>query len=81
METTIKTPLPQVPQDIHRHYGQLNEGSALERVKAVDDLCVVARTYQRMLAKHARDHEDATWQDIATVLDISKQAAHERLGG
>jgi hypothetical protein len=82
--TTTDSPAPLVatPQDIYRLFQTASNVSlpALERLKASDELRGRLKTFEGQLVGHARD-AGRTWEEIAEVLEVSKQAAHARFGG
>jgi hypothetical protein len=53
----------------------------LERLRASNDLRRVLRTADDLLVDDARTRFNATWEDIGAILEITKQAAHERFAG
>jgi hypothetical protein len=82
MTTTYSAPALITPQDIYRLYQVLSDASKsdLERLKASDEICGRIKTFAGLLVGRARD-AGTTWEEIAEVLEVSKQAAHARFGG
>ena len=79
--TPIVTALT-TPQDIYKLYTTLStpSNSDLERLKASDELRGRLKTFEAQLVGRARD-AGSTWEEIAEVLEVSKQAVHARFGG
>lgn len=75
-------PAPNTPQDIHPLYTTLTSpsNSDLERLRASNELRGRLRTFEGLLVGHARD-TGTTWEEIAEVLEVTKQAAQQRFGG
>ena len=81
---TNPSPAPALgtPQDIYKLYTVVNSPSAadLERLKASDELRGRLKAFEAQLVGRARD-AGSTWEEIAEVLEVSKQAVHARFGG
>ncbi len=77
--TTYTKPGTITPQTIIADFHIVQSASrpALERLRASDSLRRLLRAFETTLADEAR-REGATWDDIAEVLDVSKQAAYQR---
>jgi len=82
MTTTLSVPVLQTPQDIYKLYTTVSNTSksVLERLKASDELRGRLKTFEGQLVGNARDR-GATWEEIAEVLEVTRQAAHARFGG
>ena len=75
-------PITPLPADAYRDWltiGQMTMHPPLDRLKASESLRRHLRSFETELANEARAR-GATWEDIATALSITKQAAHARFG-
>jgi hypothetical protein len=77
--TTYTKPGTITPQTIFADYQIVQNTSLppLERLRASDSLRRLLRAFETTLADEAR-RDGATWDDVAGILDISKQAAYQR---
>jgi hypothetical protein len=77
--TPVPTPLPAAAYADWLTAGQATLHGPLDRLKASDSLRRTLRKFETELAHEARAN-GATWEDIASALSITKQAAHARFG-
>jgi hypothetical protein len=72
---------PALPADVQTLYQKLFNPSLpdLERLKASDELRGRLKAFEAQLVGRARD-AGSTWEEIAEVLEVSKQAVHARFG-
>lgn len=56
----------------------LGDQPKLVRAVLAQRLAAAATRLSRAEVMAARDHDDATWDDVAQAFGISRQAAHER---
>jgi DNA-directed RNA polymerase specialized sigma24 family protein len=72
---------PSVPKYLRVNYEAVEDRSLtpIERLSALESVSVNLRDFQGTLALTARA-EGFTWQEIADVLHITRQAAQQRFG-
>lgn len=74
-------PGPLVPRYLRVNYEAVENRSLtpIQRLSAIESVLVNLRDFQRTLALTAKA-EGHTWQEIADVLHITRQAAQQRFG-
>lgn len=75
------TPGPDVPRYLRVNYKAVEDRTLtpIQRLSAIESVLINLRDFQQTLALTARN-EGYTWQQIADVLQITRQAAQQRFG-